>query len=38
MTTEPGILDKAYDELDLSLMSPSIVSAIFAVKNELKRV
>lgn len=38
MTSEPGVLEKNYEELDLNLMAPKLVEAIFAVKEELKRV
>lgn len=37
MTTEPGVLAKGYDELDLNKMSPQLISTVFAVKDELKR-
>ena len=37
MTTDPGSLEKEYQELDLSGMSPALISTVFAVKDELKR-
>lgn len=37
MTTDPGVLEKDYEELDLSKMSPTMVNTVFAVKDELKR-
>jgi len=37
MTTEPGVLAKGYDELDLNKMSPELISTVFAVKDELRR-
>lgn len=37
MTTEPGVLRKGYEELDLNKMSQTLISTVFAVKDELKR-
>jgi hypothetical protein len=37
MTSEPGVLNKDYEELDLNKMSPTLISTVFAVKDELKR-
>ena len=37
MTTEPGVLRTGYEELDLNKMSPTLISTVFAVKDELKR-
>lgn len=37
MTTEPGVLEKGYEDLDLSKMSPSMVETVFAVKDELRK-
>jgi hypothetical protein len=38
MTTEPGILEKGYEELDLNKMSPDLINTVLAVKDELRRV
>ena len=37
MTTDPGALEKEYEELDLGKMSPTLINTVFAVKDELKR-
>jgi hypothetical protein len=37
MTTEPGVLEKDHEELELSKMSPALINTVFAVKEELKR-
>lgn len=37
MTTDPGALEKGYEDLDLSKMSPVMISTVFAVKDELRK-
>jgi hypothetical protein len=38
MLSEPGVLDKNYEELDLALMAPQLINAVQSVKQELKKV
>ena len=38
MLSEPGVLEKDYEELDLALMAPQLINAVQSVKQELKKV
>ena len=38
MTTEPGVLPKNYEELEIDKMSPDLASAILAVQQHVRKV